>query len=95
MEGIGTILRDHQVPNRIQGFPGIFHVALGTSEPITDYRDSLKTDKARFLKLTRAMVERGVRVLDRGAWFMSGAHDDAVIDQTLQVVEDSVKSALR
>ncbi len=95
MEGIGTILRDHQVPNRIQGFPGIFHVALGTSEPITDYRDSLKTDKARFLKLTRAMVERGVRVLDRGAWFMSGAHDDAVIDRTLEVVEDSVRSALR
>ncbi|MBM3547651.1 MAG: aminotransferase class III-fold pyridoxal phosphate-dependent enzyme [Alphaproteobacteria bacterium] len=95
MEGISNILRDHQVPNRVQGFPGIFHVALGTSEPINDYRDSTKTDKARFLKLTHAMVERGVRVLDRGAWFMSGAHDDAVVDQTLQVVEDSVRSALR
>ncbi|MBM3532225.1 MAG: aminotransferase class III-fold pyridoxal phosphate-dependent enzyme [Alphaproteobacteria bacterium] len=95
MEGIGTILRDHQVPNRVQGFPGIFHVALGTSDPITDYRDSLKSDKARYVKLTGAMVERGVRALERGAWFLSGAHDDAVIDETLQVVEDSVRAALR
>jgi glutamate-1-semialdehyde 2,1-aminomutase len=95
MEGIGTILRDHQVPNRVQGFPGIFHVALGTSEPITNYRDSLKTDKPRFLKLTHAMVERGVRVLDRGAWFLSAAHDDAVVDRTLEVVEDAVRAALR
>ena len=95
MDGIGTILRDHQVPNRVQGFPGIFHVALGTSEPITDYRDSLKADKARYVKLTGAMVERGVRALERGAWFLSGAHDEAVIDRTLQVVEDSVRAALR
>jgi len=95
MDGIGTILRDHQVPNRIQGFPGIFHVALGTSEPIVDYRDSLKVDKARFVKLTAAMVERGVRVLERGAWFSSGAHDDAVVDRTLEAVEDAVRAALR
>ena len=95
MDGIGTILRDHQVPNRVQGFAGIFHVALGTSDPINDYRDSLKADKARYVKLTAAMVERGVRSLERGAWFLSAAHDDAVIDQTLQVVEDSVRSALR
>jgi glutamate-1-semialdehyde 2,1-aminomutase len=95
MEGIGTILRDHQVPNRVQGFAGIFHVALGTSEPITDYRDSLKADKAKYVKLAGTMVERGVRALERGAWFLSAAHDDEVIDQTLAVVEDSVRSALR
>jgi glutamate-1-semialdehyde 2,1-aminomutase len=95
MDGIGTILRDHQVPNRVQGFPGIFHVALGTSEPITDYRDSLKSDKVRYVKMSGAMVERGVRALERGAWFLSGAHDDEVIDRTLAVVEDSVRSALR
>jgi glutamate-1-semialdehyde 2,1-aminomutase len=95
MEGIGTILRDHQVPNRIQGFPGIFHVALGTSDEITDYRSSMKMDKGRYVKLAGAMVERGVRALERGSWFLSGAHDDATIDRTLAIVEDAVKSTLR
>jgi glutamate-1-semialdehyde 2,1-aminomutase len=38
------------------------------------------------------MVERGVRALERGAWFLSAAHDDEVIDRTLSVVEDSLRA---
>ena len=30
-----------------------------------------------------ALLRRGVRVLERGAWFISSVHDDAVIDATL------------
>jgi glutamate-1-semialdehyde 2,1-aminomutase len=92
MDGIAQLLRDHQVIGRVQGFPGIFHVAFGTSEPLTHYRDTFKTDKARYVRFTSAMVERGVRALERGAWFLSAAHDDAVIDRTLEVVEDSLRA---
>lgn len=87
MDGIETILRDRQVAGRVQGFPGIFHVSLGRREPIRDYRDATTTDKAAYVRLTTAMLSRGVRSLERGAWFLSLAHDEAVIDRTLDVFE--------
>jgi glutamate-1-semialdehyde 2,1-aminomutase len=92
MDGIAQLLRDYQVIGRVQGFPAIFHVAFGTSEPLTSYRDTFKTDKVRYVRFTTAMVERGVRALERGAWFLCAAHDDAVIEQTLSVVEDSLRA---
>ena len=33
-----------------------------------------------------ALLRHGVRALERGAWFMSLAHDDAVIEATLAAV---------
>jgi glutamate-1-semialdehyde 2,1-aminomutase len=90
MEGFETILREHQVAGRVQGFPQIFHVALGRREPIRDYRDAATADKAAYVRLTTAMLAHGVRALERGAWFLSAAHDDAVIDRTLEVFERAI-----
>jgi glutamate-1-semialdehyde 2,1-aminomutase len=92
MEGIAGLLRDYQVVARVQGFPGIFHVAIGTSAPIENFRDSRRASKPDYVQLTTVLVERGVRALERGSWFVSAAHDDAVIDQTLSIVEDSIRA---
>jgi glutamate-1-semialdehyde 2,1-aminomutase len=32
-----------------------------------------------------------VRVLERGAWFVSSEHDDAVVDTTLEAVRGAAK----
>lgn len=87
MAGFESILRERQVAGRVQGFPGIFHVALGRREPIRNYRDATTADKALYVKLTTAMMHRGVRALERGAWFISAAHDDAAIDATLEAFD--------
>ena len=54
----------------------------------SNYRDLLKSDKALYVKFAHALLKRGVRVLERGAWFVSFAHDDAVIDATLEAVRE-------
>jgi glutamate-1-semialdehyde 2,1-aminomutase len=92
MRGIEDILRRLGIPSRIQGFPGIFHVALGVTKQIDSYRDTFGIDRSRYVRLTTALVERGVRALERGAWFMSSEHNDAVIDQTLDIVESAAKA---
>jgi glutamate-1-semialdehyde 2,1-aminomutase len=94
MTGIETILRDRQIAGRVQGFPGIFHVALGRREPIRDYRDQLATDKAAYVRLTTAMLRHGVRALERGAWFLSATHDAAVVDRTLEAFDAAAAEAL-
>jgi glutamate-1-semialdehyde 2,1-aminomutase len=61
-------------------------VALGVTGPITDYRSSLAADKPRYVRLTTALLDRGVRALERGAWFLSDAHSEEVIDATIAAV---------
>ena len=91
MTGIKDALADADVEAQVQGFPQIFHVALGTSTPFSNYRDSLAADKARYVNFTTALLSHGVRALERGAWFLSTVHDDAVIDETIAAVEAAAK----
>ena len=86
MTGIKDALTDAGVEAQVQGFPQIFHVALGTSTPFSNYRDSLAADKARYVNFTTALLSHGVRALERGAWFLSAAHDDTAIDETIAAV---------
>ena len=86
MTGIKDALTDAGVEAQVQGFPQIFHVALGASTPFSNYRDSLAADKARYVNFTTALLSHGVRALERGAWFLSSAHDDTAVDETIAAV---------
>jgi glutamate-1-semialdehyde 2,1-aminomutase len=92
MDGIARALAEADIAARIQGFPQIFHVALGVDAPIADYRDALAADKARYIRLTTQLLEHGVRALERGAWFLSSAHSDTVIDETIAAVAAVAKT---
>jgi glutamate-1-semialdehyde 2,1-aminomutase len=94
MEGFATILRDRQIAGQVQGLPQVFQVSLGRREPITDYRDQVGNDKAAYVRLTTALLGHGVRALERGAWFLSAAHDDAVIDATIAAFDRAVAETL-
>jgi len=76
----------------VQGFPGVFHVAFGVTTPMRHFRDTYPVDRARYIRFTTALIERGVRALERGAWFLSAAHDEAVIDRTLEVVDAAART---
>ena len=91
MTGIKAALADAGIEAQVQGFPQIFHVALGTSTPFSNYRDSLAADKARYVNFTTALLSHGVRALERGAWFLSAAHDDAAVDETIAAVATVAK----
>ena len=90
-DGIRDILKSAGVKAQVTGFELMFHVGLGLDAPARNYRDLLKTDKALYVKFAHALLKRGVRVLERGAWFVSFAHDDAVIDTTLAAVKEAAK----
>lgn len=89
MQGIEEALARAGIPAQVTGFPAIFHVGFGLARPARNYRDLTRIDRAAYIGFTTALLRRGVRALERGAWFMSDAHDDAVIDATLAAVEDA------
>jgi glutamate-1-semialdehyde 2,1-aminomutase len=92
MDGIAQALAEADIVAKIQGFPQIFHVALGCDTPIADYRSSLAADKGRYVRFTTHLLAQGVRALERGAWFLSSAHTDEVIDETLAAVAAVAKT---
>ncbi len=91
MEGIARALNEADIQARVAGLPQIFHVGFGVDDPVVDYRSSLCADRERYIKFTEALHYEGVRALERGAWFLSTAHTDDVIDATIEAVADVAK----
>jgi glutamate-1-semialdehyde 2,1-aminomutase len=68
--------------------PGPMVQTYHTSRPAVDnYRDFAAVDRARTQRFHAALLEEGVNSVARGLWFLSTAHDDTDIDQTLAAVE--------
>ena len=86
MEGIARALNEADIQARVAGLPQIFHVGFGVDAPVVDYRSSLCADREQYIKFTGALHHKGVRALERGAWFLSTAHTDDVIDATIEAV---------
>ncbi len=93
IEGIRAIAHRLEVPLHVQGFPTAFHLSFTELSEIRDYRDyALHCDKARYERFTLAMLERGVRLIGRGIWYISAAHTEDHVARTLAAVEDSLKA---
>jgi glutamate-1-semialdehyde 2,1-aminomutase len=91
MDGTRTRLSEAGIAAVVSGFPAIFHVAFGLSTAARDWTDLLGVDRQRYIAFTTALLRRGVRALERGAWFLSTEHDDAVIDATLEAISTAAQ----
>ena len=92
MEGLRALGDRFGVPIRPQGPGLVFHTAMlkpGAEEgPIRDYRDySRRHDAPRWGHLRRCLLEEGVRSIERGLWFLSLAHSEADVAETLARAE--------
>ena len=91
MAGLKDIFASAGIKAIVTGFPQIFHVAFGLDEPARDYRDLARSDKRAYVAFTSALLRRGVRALERGAWFLSSEHDAGVIRETLAAAADAAR----
>jgi glutamate-1-semialdehyde 2,1-aminomutase len=90
-EGVRAGLARAGIKAQVSGFPLVFHVAFGLEAPARCYRDIAAADKAAYVRFAHALLRRGVRVLERGAWFVSLEHDAGVIDATLAAVDAAAR----
>jgi glutamate-1-semialdehyde 2,1-aminomutase len=92
MQGIGDILREQGIVAQVAGFPQIFHVAFGLTEPARQVKDLGRSDRQGYVRFCTELLRRRVRALERGAWFLSSAHDNTVIDATLEAVRGAAQA---
>lgn len=67
----------------VQGIGPIVHTGFSDHGPAKDYRDTLRYDKALLRRFIAGMHDRGIRVIGRGLWYISAAHEESEIDQAI------------
>jgi glutamate-1-semialdehyde 2,1-aminomutase len=94
MDGIHRILTDAGIPHHMTGAPSIFGFILGVDEAPMDFRAYCSGDDALYEKLAYELIHRGVMPDSDGRepWFMSYSHNEGIVDDTLNIFEDSVKA---
>jgi glutamate-1-semialdehyde 2,1-aminomutase len=68
----------------VQGLGPIVHTGFSDHGRAVDYRDTLRHDKARLGRFIAGMHDRGIRVIGRGLWYISAAHDEKDIDDAVR-----------
>jgi glutamate-1-semialdehyde 2,1-aminomutase len=95
MRGIRDIAGRLNAPVLVQGVPSAFHVAFTRLPAITNQRDYLEQcDREAYSRLAMGLLQRGVRVLERGLWYVSTAHSPDQVAATLQAFEDALPEVL-
>lgn len=94
MVGLRALADQHGIPLRPQGPGLVFHTAVlkpgAAAGPIHEYRDyALRHDAPRWAHLRRCLLDDGVRAIERGLWFISLAHRQTDIAETLRKAEQS------
>ncbi|WEG12268.1 glutamate-1-semialdehyde 2,1-aminomutase [Pullulanibacillus sp. KACC 23026] len=88
--GIHAINKEFGLPiviNRLKGALTLYF----SDHPIINYEDAKATDGERFGRFFKAMLDEGVNLAPSKyeAWFLTTAHTDADVDQTLEAVRKS------
>lgn len=85
--GLRDIAAKQGIDVLVQGIGPAFHMAFTDQTAIVDYRTFLAANQERNRQFVARMLDRGVRILSRGLWYLSTAHTDADIDLALETAE--------
>lgn len=87
--GINKAAKKHGVKLFCDGLVSIWQLQFGISEPMNDYRDNFKVDKAIYVTFYKKCLERGLRLHpSRGRFYVSTAHTDEDVKRTVEIIDE-------
>jgi glutamate-1-semialdehyde 2,1-aminomutase len=89
-DGLKEVARSSGLPILIQGPGPMCHMGFTRRTEVFAYHDVLDYDRTRYQEFCLRMLGHGVRLIERGLWYVSAAHTSDDIRSTL----DTVKSVL-
>jgi glutamate-1-semialdehyde 2,1-aminomutase len=93
IEGLRVIAKAQDDNLIVQGYPSVFNTAFGDAASIGTVEDYRRCDEGRQKRFLAALLERGVRPMARGTWFVSAAHTVAEMEGTLAAVKEALKAS--
>ena len=88
MRALERLFKNASIPAQVVGEPPMFDVFF-TETPIIDYRSTLSSDTAKLRRFRQLLLERGVFRGD-SKMYISIAHTQADIDQTINAFEEAI-----
>ena len=62
---------------------------IGIKSQPQEYRDLLNLNTEMYISFCLEMIKRGVRTLERGAWFISIEHSKEILQETLEIAKEA------
>ena len=92
-DGIRDAFAKHRTQGCVNNVSSLLTPFFGPQR-VGNADEAMSSDRAGYARFFHAMIERGVNLAPSQfeAMFVSVAHDDAIIDQTLDAARDSLKS---
>lgn len=73
--------------------PGpMIHIGFTARAEVKNYQDTLDYDMAKYARFAKAMLDRGVRLIGRGIWYVSTAHSEDDIEFALFAAREAFRS---
>ena len=88
IQGLRKSSQVHSLPLLIQGPGPMFHTGFTSADSVTSFRDCAKYDQDRVGEFTYRLLQRGIRVIGRGLWFVSAALTEEDVQITLEAVDE-------
>jgi glutamate-1-semialdehyde 2,1-aminomutase len=88
MDGIRKRAKRHGIDVLVQGPGPLFHLGFTVAREVTDYRSHvINCDMKRYARFVALMLENGVRLVGRGMWYISAAHGEREVEESLKAVD--------
>ena len=89
-EGLEKVFFDEKITSVLSTFPGFMFCGFGMRRQPQEYRDLLNLNSEMYISFCLEMIKRGVRTLERGAWFISIEHSKEILQETIQIAKESI-----
>ena len=94
MEGLRGLAQAAGIPLRITGFGAAMAFHFGNRTELRDYRDTLADDREALRRFLIAALAEGIHMLPDGRMYVSAAHTEQDIQQTLAAVSRALDAVL-
>ena len=88
--GLEKVFFDENVTSILSSFPGFIFCGFGVNNEPQEYRDLLNLDTDMYISFCLEMIKRGVRTLERGAWFISIEHSQDILEETINIAREAI-----
>jgi glutamate-1-semialdehyde 2,1-aminomutase len=88
MDGLSQLIAEAGLKAQVLGEPPLFDVFF-TDQPIRDYRDTLKADKAMAARFNQLLRAKGI-MKGETKYYVGLAHDQADIDRTIAIWREAI-----
>jgi glutamate-1-semialdehyde 2,1-aminomutase len=88
--GLRELARKRGVNLRVEGVGAVFNTAFTDQQEVFDYASFKRAHDAPLKAFLGALLMRGVRPTARGTWFVSAAHTDADVAETLAAADQAL-----